>query len=98
MFVSSDYREARERAQHDADTYQRPMGLERAVEFGRTVYRVKMIPVRAEQRFGWELRCEVVEPTHTPDLCIWCSTEPASPAHFPYCSTACSVQAACDSK
>ncbi len=50
-------------AVQDARQFNRPMGLERANEYGRTVYRVKMIPKDPGQRFGWEQRCEVVNPT-----------------------------------
>lgn len=41
---------------------QREVGIERASEFGREVYRVKHLPNR-ENRYGWELRCEVVLPS-----------------------------------
>ena len=58
----TDYHEAYEAARQDADLLHRPMGIEKAREYGRTIYRVKMLPKRADQRFGWELACEVVEP------------------------------------
>ena len=38
------------------------MGVEKAKEYTNTVYRVAMLP-RPENRYGWELRCEVVKPT-----------------------------------
>jgi hypothetical protein len=59
--VFSDYGEARREAQRQANVYGRTMGLERADEYGRTVYRVQIIP-KIGQRFGWELRCETVDP------------------------------------
>lgn len=62
MAIYLTWGEAHDRAQWDANHYGRPMGLEKAKEYGRTVYRVSMIPKRPDQRFGWELRCEVVEP------------------------------------
>lgn len=39
----------------------REVGIEKANEFGKTGYRVKLLPNK-ENRFGWELRCEVVSP------------------------------------
>lgn len=39
----------------------REVGIEKANEFGKIVYRVKMLPNK-ENRCGWELRCEVVSP------------------------------------
>lgn len=39
------------------------VGVEAAMEYGRRVYRVGLIPDRPEQRFDWEMRCEVVLPT-----------------------------------
>ena len=56
------YADARRAAQSDSDRLGRPMGIERACEFGREVFRVQMIPEDPQQRFGWETRCEVVEP------------------------------------
>lgn len=49
-------------AQHDANTMRRPMAIEAAMEYGRKVYRVKMIPRDPSKRFGWETRCEIVDP------------------------------------
>jgi hypothetical protein len=57
----TDYRRARREAQADANRFGRDMGIEKATEYGKTVYRVKFLP-RADRRFGWELRCEVVTP------------------------------------
>jgi hypothetical protein len=57
-----NYTAARAQAQSEANRFNRPMGIERAREFGREVFRVKMIPKNPAQRFGWETRCEVVEP------------------------------------
>jgi len=57
-----DYHSAFAAAQADARLLKRPMGLERTIEYGCAVYRVKMIPINPQHRFGWETRCEVVEP------------------------------------
>lgn len=65
MSVYPDYHTAREHAQRDANEFGRPMGLERAREFNREMYRVKFVPVDPAKRFGWELRCEIVEPERT---------------------------------
>lgn len=59
----TDYYAAHAAALADARTFNRPMGLEKAREYGRTVYLVKMIPADPAKRFGWEMRCEVVQPT-----------------------------------
>jgi hypothetical protein len=61
MDVFDRWTGARADAQRQANVYRRTMGIERAEEFGGTVYRVKMLPKPA-QRQGWELRCETVEP------------------------------------
>ena len=58
----NDYGRAREHAQAYANQLQRPVGIEAAKEYGRSCYRVKLIPIKVDQRFGWELRCEVVNP------------------------------------
>lgn len=56
------YVEAYNKAREAANEFNRPMGLERAIEYGCTVYRIKWIPVNPQKRVGWELRCQVVEP------------------------------------
>lgn len=61
--VYQDYHQAYEAARQCAIALQRPIGLEGAREFGRQVYRVKGIPADPAKRYGWELRCEVVDPT-----------------------------------
>ena len=58
-----DIAAARAYASQQARTLNHAMGVERASEYGREVYRVAMIPTRPDQRFGWETRCEVVLPT-----------------------------------
>lgn len=63
MDVFRDYHEAYEAARLDAVQFNRPMGLEAAREYGKIVYRVKMIPINPAQRCGWETCCEVVLPT-----------------------------------
>lgn len=57
------YEHARQQAQADANRYHRPMGIERAREFGREVFYVRMIPVDPAKRFGWETRVEVIDVT-----------------------------------
>ena len=57
----TNWHDAHREAVEQATRYQREMGLEKATEYDRTVYRVKMLP-KADCRFGWELRCEVVRP------------------------------------
>ncbi len=44
-----------------ADKCQMDAGIEKMNEFGRTVYSAKLLP-KPENRYGWELRCEVVKP------------------------------------
>ena len=61
MAAYTNYQEAYEQARKDAATYHRPMGLERATEYGRIVFRVNMVPKQPNQRFGWETRCQIVE-------------------------------------
>jgi hypothetical protein len=60
--VFNQYGYAREHAQAWANRLRRPMAIEAATEYGRKVYRVAMIPVKVSDRYGWETRCEVVEP------------------------------------
>lgn len=60
--TTTNYHEARQAAQADANRFKRPMGVEKALEYGREVFRVKMLLTDPTKRFGWELRCEVVEP------------------------------------
>ncbi len=62
-----DYHEAYRDAQRQANVYNRPMGLEKANEYGRTVYRIKMLPKLPKDRYGWETRCQVVDP----DTGVW---------------------------
>ncbi len=38
------------------------VAIEKAREFGRTVYRVKFVPNAPSKRTGWETRAEIVEP------------------------------------
>lgn len=60
--VFSFYDVAVATARQLASAHQRPYGIERAREYGKDVWRVKMLPKDPRKRFGWELRCEVVEP------------------------------------
>lgn len=61
MNSTTNYDDARKAAQDLANQLGREVGLEKAKEYCRTVYRVKHLP-SAGKRFGWELRCEVVAP------------------------------------
>lgn len=56
------YEDAFREAQKLADQCGREMGLEKANEYGRTVFSIKHLP-NPGNRYGWELRCEVVTPT-----------------------------------
>lgn len=60
--MSTDYQTAYRMAQREANRLNRPIGIEKAREYGRTVYRVKLVPARPDQRFGWETRCQIVDP------------------------------------
>ena len=48
-------------AQARANEFRRDYGIEKAREYGHTVFRVFGLP-RPENRYGHELRCEVVQP------------------------------------
>lgn len=63
LHVFPNYDDAYRQAQEDANKFNRPMGIEKADEYGRQVFRVQMIPKDPNQRFGWETRVQVVEPT-----------------------------------
>lgn len=54
---------ARAYASRHARQLNHAVGIEAAREFGRTVYRVGLIPNSPAQRFGWETRCEPILPT-----------------------------------
>jgi hypothetical protein len=59
----SDYFAAYKHAQAQANYFKRPMALEKGADLGgREVFRVKHIPKNPRFRFGWETRCQVVEP------------------------------------
>ena len=60
--VFRDYWEAYNQAVLFARSREREIGIEKANEFGKTVFRVKGLP-KPENRFGHELRMEVVRPT-----------------------------------
>lgn len=57
-----DYFTRYREAQRQANLYNRSMGLEKVLEYGHVVYSLKMIPKRPKDRYGWETRCQVVEP------------------------------------
>lgn len=55
------YEEARAAAEEAARRLQHAVGIERAREYGRSGYAVRLVPNRSEDRYGWEMRCEIVE-------------------------------------
>lgn len=57
----SDYHEARQEAEDKANLYGRDMGIRRQREYGQEVYVVSILP-DARNRYGHELRAEVVSP------------------------------------
>lgn len=64
MIVTQSYDEAYDDARVWADKMANRVGvaIERATEFGMTVFRVKFVPWDPARRFGRELRCEIVPP------------------------------------
>ena len=63
--TTTNYHEASQAAQADANRYRRPMAIERSWEYGHEVFRVKMVPIDPAYRSGWETRVEIVEPDGT---------------------------------
>ena len=57
----SKYTKAFNEAVNLARLVKREVGIEKSKEFGKTVYNVKILPNK-ENRYGWELRCEIVSP------------------------------------
>lgn len=55
------YEEAYYFASTRANASRLSQGIARAVEFGKVGYNVSFLP-KPGKRFGWELRCEAVEP------------------------------------
>lgn len=65
-----DYHLAHGNAVLLARSSRKDVGIERAAEFGKEVFRVFRLPL-PQNRFGFELRCEVVgpdDPMSAPDL------------------------------
>lgn len=60
-FSISDYRGAFNHAVDLANNTKCAAGIQKAWLFSSYVYNVMLLP-RKENRFGWELTCEVVEP------------------------------------
>ena len=56
-----DWKAAHTAAVELARLLKRETGIEKAREFGKEVFRVHSLP-RAENRCGFELRCEIVRP------------------------------------
>lgn len=56
-----DYKTVFNHACERATTLQMEVGIEKQREFGRIVYSAKLLP-KPENRYGWELQCEVVKP------------------------------------
>lgn len=53
------WEEARAEAERRANLYQIAHGIEKPTAYAK--WTIKMLP-RPENRYGWELRCEAVEP------------------------------------
>lgn len=62
MTTFQTWEEAHGCAIEEARACGREVGIEKAREYTRTVYRVHRLP-RPENRTGFELRCEIVRPT-----------------------------------
>ena len=60
-YPAADYAGAFNHAAMAARRFGHDHGIEAATEYGRKVLRVKMLPT-PQNRYGWELRCEVVTP------------------------------------
>lgn len=58
-----EYLEAYNAAVTKARATDHPVGLEACAEYGRRGFSIKLIPRDPAKRFGWECRCEVVNPT-----------------------------------
>lgn len=58
----TDWKQAHGAAVDLARLLKRETGIEKAKEFGKEVFRVHSLP-KPENRFGFELRCEIVRPT-----------------------------------
>ena len=56
-------RAARHYASTQSKQYNQSYGIEKMREYGRRILSVKMIPNDPAKRFGWETRCEPVNPT-----------------------------------
>lgn len=61
MRAFTQYEEAYQYAHKKANQLGRDVGIEKAREFGSVLYRVSLLPDKAN-RSGWELKCEVVQP------------------------------------
>ncbi len=62
MDTFTDWKEAHTAAVTLARQCLMDVGIEACKEYGRKVLRVKLLP-KPENRYGWELRCEVVRPS-----------------------------------
>lgn len=56
-----DWKDAHGAAVDLARLLKRETGIEKANEFGKTVFRVHSLP-KPENRCGFELRCEIIQP------------------------------------
>lgn len=74
MHTSPNYETTRRGAQEMANQSGHDVGIEKRNEFGATVYSASYLP-KPENRCGWELRCEVVQPD-TP--ACGCGARPAA--------------------
>ena len=58
----TDWKNAHTAAVELARLLKRETGIEKTTEFGKIVYRVHSLP-KPENRYGFELRCEIVGPS-----------------------------------
>lgn len=66
MHTSPNYETTRKGAQEMANKSGMDVGIEKRCEFGASVFSASFLP-KAENRCGWELRCEVIKPeVHKP--------------------------------
>jgi hypothetical protein len=63
--VFREYGEAIAYAESQANSLKHSHGIENGREYGRSIYKVFMIPNDPAKRFGHEMFCEAVDPCHT---------------------------------
>lgn len=58
----TDWKEAHTEAIKLARRLGKEVGIEKTKEFGKEIFLIKHLP-KPENRYGWELRCEIVKPS-----------------------------------